>query len=885
MPTDHILSTKLAIPTCPIQLVLRPRLLRPGKSPCVILVCAPAGYGKTTLIASWMKNGQTPVAWFSSDADDNDPIRFLKHFVAAIQTQFDGFGKDVADMLESSPPPPIWGLMRSLANQLCNLPEPLCIVLDDLHTVTEPEVLDAINFLIDHHPPQLQLILASRSEPPFSLARIRGQGKLLEYRTKDLRFTPEEAAKFFNHVMQFSLPQDQVETLTTRTEGWVVGLQLAAVSLRDIADKTSFIDNFAGDDRHITDFLFDEVLRSRSDDSQNFLLHTSFLERFNVQLCDAVTQRSDSRAMINEMERANMFILGLDHKRVWYRYHHLFTSLLQARLRIIDPAMINILHRRASQWCSQNNLIPEAINYAIKAGDSEFAIDLMETHGSQLFLHGQINSALVWAQQLPPDLLAKRPFLSLACAWGYLYTDNLAALDRHICTVANCLADQDEAPSATNIDNISNKRSIISQMALLRGCQYANSSNIEGAILQFQETIAYFPPGNALHRAATVSLGICFLVSGELDSAQLLLRQHATIAEAKHNVLIPITAVLGLARIHLLRGQLAAAKQMYEQALQECEDAGWQDFPACGMLHIGLGELAYEMNDLAGAEIKLTHGVEMIAAGMRYINAWGYVLLARTKLAMGSTDNILGPEHELALRKYSFRFVVGLPPISSAIARLWLSQGRLDLVSAWCEAAQLRLDNELSVGREPEYLILARFFIVSGKLTEALDLLKRLWPFAEQGKRLAVMIEILILKAQALEAQRSTCEALAALQQGLDLARNTGFLRIFINAPLFDLLKKLAHGANYTSDAHHMLGYFETSATPGSTHAPLSLLFSKKEKQVIGLIVKTASNKEIAKALFISLNTLNTHMKNIYAKLKVSSRLQAIERLRQLGLS
>lgn len=881
MSFDHILSTKLVIPTSPTRLVQRPRLLQLDKLQNTTLVCAPAGYGKTTLISSWAKNSESPVAWFSLDADDNDPIRFLMHFVTAIQTQFPDFGTAISGMLETSPPPPIDGLMRALVNQLCNLPDRLCIILDDLHTVNEPAVHKAISFLIEHQPPRTQLIFASRSDPPFSLARIRGQGKLLEYRTNDLRFTLDEAGIFCNEIMQFSLSQAQVETLAMRTEGWIVGLQLAAVSLHRTPDKTSFIDSFAGDDRHITDFLLDEVLRSRSEDIQNFLLHTSLLERFSAPLCDAVTQRSDSRAMIDEIERTNMFIFGLDRQRVWYRYHHLFTSLLQTRLRLTNPSAVRELHLRASQWFSQNELVPEAINHAIKAGAYEFAIDLMEQHGSKIFSHGRINNALAWAQQLPPNLVSKRPILSLACAWGNFYMDNLVAMERHIHAVAYCLADFQNAPLG------SKERAMLAQVALLRGCQLAYNGNIEDAILHFQEAIESFPPGRTLHRVAAVSLGVCYFVSEKLDDAQKLLSQHSTIAEVKNNLLIPITAVLGLARIELLRGRLPAAKQMYEQALQECRKAGWQDFPACGMLHIGLGELAYEMNDLVEAERNLVRGIEMTATGMQYGHAWGHVLLAQTRLAMGLNTNVLDPERELALRKYSGRFVGDFPPLSSALARLWLNQGRLDEVLRWSEDAQLPIDNELAIGRETEYLVLARFFIVTEKSPEAMDLLNRLFLRAEQGNRLAVIIEILVLKSLALQAQKSTSDALVVLQHALDLAKNTGLLRVFINEgrALGNLLKKLARGASDTSYAHHLLGYFVTPATTGSTGAPLTQLFSNKEKQVVDLIIKGVPNQEIAEALFISVNTMNSHMRNIYAKLGVRSRLQAVDRLRKLGIS
>ncbi len=879
MSTDHILATKLVIPTSPTELVLRSRLSLPDAGASVILVCAPAGYGKTTLIASWAKATKTRVAWISLDADDNDPLRFLTHFVSAIQSQFPGLGSAVTHMLDSAPPPPIVGLMLSLANQFCDLPEPLCVILDDLHTVHDASVHKAIASLVEHQAPQLQLIFASRCDPPFSLARLRGQGKLREYRTNDLRFTLEEARKFCNEVMRFGLPAAQVETLANRTEGWIVGLQLAAVSLKHSADKARFIASFAGDDRHITDFLLDEVLRSRSEEVQDFLLYTSLLERFSAPLCDAVTQRSDSRAMLDEIERSNMFVLGLDHQRVWYRYHHLFNALLQSRLRQATPELVKPLHWRASQWFSAQNLIPEAISHAIKAEEFDAALAMIEQHGGGIFSHGQINKALVWASELPAATLARSPKFSLTCAWGYFYADNLTAMEQHIRSVELCLADFHEAPIG------SNERAMLGQAALLRGCRFAYCGEIDAAIAHLQQAHASFAPGRALHNVAAISLGVCYFVSGNFVDAQVLLGRHASLADAKFNVLIPITAVLGLARMQLLRGRLQSAKQLYEQTLQECTDAGWQDFPACGMLHMGLGELAYEMNDLAGAERHLQRGVEMTANGMQYGNAWGHVLLAQTRWTMGLAGDGLNPEREQALRKYAGRFVVDLPPLSAAIGRMYLSRERHELVAQWSEAAQLPLGETLSVGREAEYLVLVRCFISQGRTDDALALLARLRPDAE-GQRRTVTIEILLLQALALHANKACAEALPVLRECLDLARNTGLLRLFLDegAPLAELLKKMVRAASYSADALALLACFPSEPSAEIAETSLSQLFSKKERQVVVLLVKGDSNQKMADSLFVSLNTLKSHMKNVYAKLGVNRRFQAIEQLRKLGL-
>ena len=881
-PDYNILATKFVIPSSPAQMVSRPRLLQPEESPRVRLVCAPAGYGKTTLIASWVHTSQSPVAWLSLDAGDNDPIRFLTHFICAIQIRFPDVGKVALDMMTAGPSP-IAGLMRTLVNQLCDLPERLCIVLDDLHVVTETAVHEAIAFLVDHQPPQVQLIFSSRNDPAFSLARMRGQGQLLEYRTEDLRFTLEEADAFCNSVMQFSLPQDQVETLTARTEGWIVGLQLAAVSLRYSPDRGAFIQNFAGDNRHITDFLLDEVLRSRSVDIQNFLLQTSILERFNASLCDAVMETSDGRAKIDEMERANMFIFGLDHQRTWYRYHHLFASLLQGRLRDVTPDLVKVLHRRASQWFSENDLITEAIDHAIEAADYEFAVDLMEQHRNRLFSHGKTNTALAWARLLPEEVLAKRPALSLTCAWANFYMNNSVELDRHIRAVEHYLAALGETPLGGK------ERAMRAQVAMLRGCYCGYNGSIEGSLSHHLEAYASFTPGRPMHRASGTCLAIAYLVLGKLDQAQALFEEHCAISEVKNDVLAPIFATLGLGRVHLSRGRLLMAKGIFERALHECMEAGWQNFPACGMLHFGLGEVAYEMNDLALAEQHLSHGVDLTAAGMPYFNTWGRVMLARTRLASGAAGAILDSRQDASLMTFARRGIFESPPLHAVIGRLWLSQGRMDAVMLWTEALQLPIGERLALGRQPEYIVLARFFIASGQQVKAMNLLDRLWVEAEEGKHLAAMIEILILKALALQEHDATDDALAALQQAVSLAENTHLLRVFINegSALGSLLKKLARGADYKSYVHSLLRHFGVGASQDATQgAPLlPQLLSKKELRVASYIITGAANKDIAEALFISPNTLNSHVKNIYAKLGVKTRLQAIERLRQLGLS
>ena len=460
--------------------------------------------------------------------------------------------------------------------------------------------------------------------------------------------------------------------------------------------------------------------------------------------------------------------------------------------------------------------------------------------------------------------------------------DDLIALDRYIRMAEQYLSGFEDAQVG------SRERAMLGQLGIMRGCQLAYNGNLESATVHLHGALASFSADRTLYGVAAVSLGVCYFVAGKLDEAQELMQRHSSIAQVKYNILVPITAVYGLGRLHMLRGNLLAAKQVYNHAMHECQAAGWQDFPACGMLHIGLGELAYEMNDLTSAEQLLQRGIDMTGSGMQYVNTWARILLARVHLAQGLDDDLLDAQSEALLMKYSGRFVVDLPPLSAAVGRLWLAQGRFNAVVQWKDAAKLPL-TILATGREPEYLVLARYFIATRQAGAALALLEQLWPGAEEGRRGTVLVEILILKAIALQAEARSVEATEALQQALTRAEHTNLLRLFINdgAALEPLLKKLARRTDYTSHAHFLLGQMPSQPANGEAQAiaPLAALFSKKEKEVVIHMTKGGSKREIADAMFISYNTLNSHTKSIYAKLGVNTRMQAVERLRKLGFT
>jgi LuxR family maltose regulon positive regulatory protein len=885
---DYILSAKLRIPDCPPQLIARPRLMPNEVLAPITAVCAPAGYGKTTLISTWAKSLTMPCAWLSLDATDNDPTQFMLHLISAIQSQYSQFAQNSTSTLTSTQLPAILGLTRSLLNELGKLPDNLCLIIDDLHCLNDHLLHDALAFMVEHLPPQLHLIFISRNTLPFSLTRLRVQHQLCEIHTEDLRFTRSEVVQFCNEAMQLNLSAELIDILNSRTEGWIVGLQLAALSLHNCTNKKQFIQHFAGDDRHITDFLMDEVLHQLSHETQQFLLYSCILQQFNASLCDSVCEQQNSRQLIDELERNQLFISCLDHKRGWYRYHHLFASLLKARLEHLYPEQVKGLHHRASLWFKAHDFFGEAIQHGINAGDYEFAAELMEQHSSHLFSLGRFTTALKWAYQLPSPLLAKHPKLSMLCAWAGLVMDNMPEVERHTQAAALHLEQYKDAPCGTK------ERALFGQLAFIRGCQYCLAGDVERAQDAVMDALGSLSPKQVLYKGASVCLAFCYYVQGDINTAQRLFEENAHINQTKYNLMIPLFATLGLARCHLLRGELDAAEQIYNQALAECAALGWQDVPVCGMLHLGLGELAYEKNDLVMAVLFLEKGIEMTRVGqMQYFTAWGRVLLAQTQLAL-QQDVSLSAKDEADLIAYAGRFLVEIPPLSAALAQLWLNQGRTNAFQQWLRNAQLPTKSSLTLERGPEYLVLSRYLMLEQRYNEALELLEQLWGYAQEQQQRRMMVEICILKAVTYLHEHQDHKALAALQHALICAHDSHFIRLFCqeNVAIHGLLQQLAPVMPHHPLLQHLIRAMGDTPTTTYYHIPLqnqtslnSFGLSKKERVVAKQIVTGASNQEIAQNLCVSLSTVKTHTQNIYSKLGVNKRPQAIEALLKINLA
>ncbi|PTQ91103.1 LuxR family maltose regulon positive regulatory protein [Agitococcus lubricus] len=897
MTMDYILTTKLLIPALPAQFIARPRLML-SEFTRLTLVCAPAGYGKTTLLTDWARRLDMPCAWLSLDASDNDAQQFIMHLLSAIQNPCPAFAQTTATTLTSTQLPSINGVIRTLLNELCRLPQHLAIFIDDLHYIDQPSIYDALAFMIDHLPSHIHVIIASRNIPLLSLSRLRAQRQLTEFYTEDLRFNRLEVAEFCNQAMQLHLSTVLIDSLSERTEGWIVGLQLAALSLINNPQPATFINSFAGDDRHITDFLMDEVLRFLPAHIQDFLLETCLVSQFNASLCDAIRQSHNSRELIDELERTNLFISRLDHKRIWYRYHHLFASLLTSRLSQLTPDRVVVIHHRASLWFKEHGLLSEAIQHGIKAGDFEFVASIMEEHSATLFSLGRFTTALAWAYQLPAQLLAKHPKLTMLCAWAGLVMDNLPEIERHVRAASQCLEPYREAPLA------SQERALFGQLALIRSCQYCLMGDVERAEASVMDALGSLSPKQVLYRGASVCLGFCYYAQGDLAKAQRLFTENAAIRDAKYNLMIPIFATLGLGRTLLLQGQLVKAQAVYLQALSECQILGWQDVPVCGMLYLGLGELYYEQGLWQDAARVLQLGIDMTAAGhMQYINTWGRVLFARTQHQLCLDITALSSQHDNLLQSYSGRYVVETPPLSATLAQFWRQEGRLDLWQKWQQQAQLPSPEQLAYERRAEYLVLLDAYCQQKQAQLAQPLIDALMshPHSSQNIRSLIVIKLssmrLALQQQDLENARHH------LLYALALVQDQPFKELFHH--YYDEIMRLIQ--HYALDVQHYPAIckiesyhaYQQTMTEIATEPRMTIsssfgdvllsqptiVLSKKERQVAKQLLTGATSQEIAEQLCVSLSTIKTHTKHIYAKLGVNKRLQAIELLVKLNLA
>jgi LuxR family maltose regulon positive regulatory protein len=913
---DLLLKTKLGTPSIRAKLVSRPDLaerleggLLAGHS--LTLISAPAGFGKTTLVAGWLGSSGHVAAWLSLDEEDNDPIRFWCYVVAALRAVRASFGEAVLAALQAPRPPPLEPLLAALINDLAIDPVPLILVLDDYHLITEAAIHRSVGYLLDHLPPHVHIVIVTRADPPLSLPRRRARGGLTEIRTADLAFTREEAAAFLNVGARLGLSADDVATLAERTEGWVVGLQMAAIALQSrgtpssgspqaSSERHAFVSAFGGDDRYIFDYLVEEVLARQDPHVQSFLLKTSILDRLCSSLCDAVTRRSDGGEILDYLERANLFMVPLDNRREWYRYHHLFRDLLRHRLRQSDgEESIAALHRRASRWYEENGLIAEAVSQVLSLPDLAHAAALIERHGLPLLYRGDVVPVQQWLHRLPEQWVRSRPYLCVLCAWAEFLAswswysfDVSKVVEPWLKNAERALADVPQDEAETVLDRRKLTESHIAALhALLAFYDADEPQRIVDLCLRALDRL----PGDALGLRSNLlrNLGYIYQSLYGVEATERVWGEADAHWEAGGYAQAPFTAVHEHAWVAAWRGRLHKAEALCRQALQFITDPS----PIAGVICNQWGEALVERGEWAEAEHVLLRGRELLKlAPWPERQAAGLAILARLRQAQGewdATKDLLDQMERLSDKTAS--------QAANLRVRLWLSRAdhEPDLLARavrWAGGCEIDLDDAGYYHLTP--LTLIRVRIAQRQLTQdrpdldaVFRFLDRYLAYAERWGAAGQAIEALNLRALALQAQGDVSQALVFVQRALALGEAEGYVYAFLQegAPMARLLRKLDASHAPASYVARLVATFPATSEPdvppaSAAQGALIESLTPREMEVLQLIAAGASNPEIARALFIAVDTVKRHCTHIYRKLDVSNRTQAAMRAGELSL-
>ena len=905
-----LLETKLYVPRSRRGLVPRPRLskrLDRGIASKLMLVSAPAGFGKTTLLTEWLAAGPAApaderlVAWLSLDRGDNDPASFWTYVIAALRTVASGVGESALALLQAPRSPPIETVLTALLNDLGATAGDIVLVLDDYHVVDAHDVQDGMAFLLGHLPPQLHVVIAGRADPALPLARLRGRGELVEIRAAELRFTPDEAAAYLNEMMGLQLTARDVAALEGRTEGWIAALQLAALSMQGRDDVAGFIAGFAGDDRYVVDYLGEEVLQRQSEHVQAFLLQTSILGRLSGPLCDAVTGQSGSKAKLEALERGNLFLVPLDDRRRWYRYHQLFADVLHARLLDEQPGQVPDLHRRASAWYQQNGEPAEAIRHALAAGDFERAADLVELAIPAMRRTRQEATVRGWLEVLPDEVVRVRPVLSVHFAGALLARGELEGVEGRLRDAERWLdgaagagaGSQTPAAEMVVVDDEEFRR-LPAGIEVYRAAQALARGDVPGTVRHARRALDLSHADDHLCRASAAGLmGLASWGSGDLKAGYSGYAECMAGLRRAGYVADTFGCAIALADIRRTQGRLGEAMRTYEQALQRAPEQGGAVLRGTADMYVGMSELNCERDDLPAATQQLLRSQELGEhTGLPQNRYRWRVAMARIRQAEGDLGGALDLLDE-AERLYVGDFFPNVRPVPALKARVWIAQGRLGEALGWAREQGLSVDDDLSYLREFEHITLARVLLAryqderaEASIHEAIRLLERLLPAAEEGERTGRVIEILVLRALAHQTLGDIPAALACLERAITMAEPEGYVRVFVDEgpPMASLLTAAAKQGTARNYVRRLLA--AVSETEHDSHIKQALIdpLSERELDVLRLLGTELDGPAIARELMVSLNTVRTHTKNIYTKLAVTNRRAAVRRAAELGL-
>ncbi len=911
-----LVQTKLYVPTARRTLVARPRLigrLSRGSQARLTLISAPAGFGKTTLLTAWLAAGAAEnraVAWLSLDQGDRQPATFWTYVITALQSAVPGVGASMLPLLQSAQPP-IQTVLIAVLNELAGTPVDVDLVLDDYHLVDGPDVRGDMVFLLEHLPRQVHLVISTRADPLLPLARLRARGELVEVRSADLRFTPDEVAAYLNDVVGLNLAATDIATLEGRTEGWIAALQLAALSMQGRKDIAGFIAGFAGDDRYIVDYLVEEVLQRQTEQVRTFLLRTCVLDRLSGPLCDAVTGDRGGKATLEGLDRANLFLVPLDDSRHWYRYHHLFADMLQTHLRDERPDEVADLHRRASQWYDQHGQPSQAVRHALAAGDDERAADLVERAIPALQRNRQEATIRGWLNVIPDDIVRRRPVLAVGLIGALMSSNEFDGIEERLRDVERWFE-----PAASDREGV-----VIFSRGMVVGDK-SEFARLPGAIQMYRSALALMrgdlpatlrhaqlaidraADGDDVVRAGASGLsGLAYWSRGDLEAADRAYSACVEGLQRAGHIADVLGCSIALGDIRSTQGRLGAALHTYQQGLQLAAREPGTVLRGTADMYVGMSQIACERGDLPAASRylldsqKLGEHIGLLQNPYRWRVASARIREARGDLAGAIT--LLDD----AERVYMGDFSPNVRPVPALRARVLAAQGNVARALDWARKRGLGVDDNLTYASEFEHITLAGVLLTRytaggdpSSLDEVVRLLQRLLSAAEAGTRIGSVIEILVLQALALQAGGDLESALLPLDRALTLAEPERYVQVFVGAgePMAVLLTGVARRRPDWDYVRELLGAVEHDGATGQGTAPgersdhrspgLVEPLSGRELDVMRLLATDLDGSHIARQLFVSLNTMRTHTKSIYAKLGVNSRRAAVRRAGELGL-
>ena len=903
-----LLKTKLAIPPLRSDVVSRPRLLKKlneGANRKLSLLSAPPGFGKTTLLSEWILKKKLPAAWFSIDESDNDPISFLTYMIAALQTVDKNWGQPALELIQSPQSPSFESTIITLINSLIPIPKNMVLVLDDYHLIQSSSIHDMMGLFLDALPPKMHLILASRSDPPLPISRFRSQNQLTEIRTGDLSFTSEETTLYFKDKLHEDLSIEDIALLESRTEGWITGLQLAALSMQGRKDLSEFVAKFSGDNRYIVDYLMEEVLHRQPEHIQDFLRQTSILDPLSGPLCDAVMEKKNSQQMLDMLEKSNLFIFSLDNERNWFRYHRLFADSLSQRLQYKQEEIVPELHQRACDWYDKHGMKYEAVDHALTAHDYDRAAFLLEDMAETVWDRGQQVKLAQWFGHLPERLISKRPQLCVFYARSLIMSGRQKEAELCLTSAEKVLESSSEEivevlPDGTQFQHIFNRKEMLGKVSAVRALMAMYRGDVANVIEHAYHALVLLSEENLTWRGVVETmLGMAhgWAGDGNMIKAEKAFSSAISIMEKAGNTSFYLFAGLALAGIYTYLGRLKDAETLCRKLLTVAEDAGMSKTGNAASLHSILGGILCEKDDLVTGMPMIKKGLELAKLSHDLIALQGIrlnwirvlILIKDFPRALHFIDEITKDSKKIDLPPWMVHVVAAYQ------AQIWMELGHTDLWGQWLEERGISIEDKLSCRIESEHVVLARILIIQDRPEEADRLLERLIKNAQEGQRIVSVMEMRLVRAKALYAQAKIEETVQELKQALAQGESSGFIHVFTmeGKLIARLLAKVLEDKKWTQTEQDLpcsTQYINKilSAFGGAIAQPkivgIDESLSDREIEVLKLIAAGLTNQEIAERLFISLNTVRTHTKNINGKLDVHSRTQAIARAKKLGL-